>query len=217
MLRERLRAAAELLPSRGEVADVGAGDGELARMLAARQSFSRIIATEAGEGPFERLARACSGEPAIDLRFGRGLQPLRGETIDGVAILGMGARTILEILADHVEHEHAVFVLGPMQHAPTLREGLAPLGLSIIDERLAVEAGRVYELIAAQATPAPVLSWLDLQLGPILRITRPSGFDLLCKQRLQPLRARLASAGGDPALLANIRRLEEEYDAARSS
>ncbi len=217
MSLERLRAAKALLPPQGRVADVGAGDGDLARMLAADHAFSHVIATEAAEGPFARLRRACGDDRSIELRFGQGLAPLLGETLDGIAILGMGAGTILEILEDHREHQGAVFVLGPMQHAPTLRRGLAASGLAIVDERLALEAGRVYELIAVRAAECPAMSWLDLQLGPVLRKRRPPGFGLLCEQRLRPLRARLAAGRSDPGLLANIRAIEEEYDAARGT
>lgn len=202
-----------LLPG-GRIADVGAGDGDLSRLLAADPAVDAVIATERADGPLRGLMAACAGIPKIEVRRGDGLAPLGTERLDGVAVLGMGARTILHILQASGRYPGTVFVLGPMQHAPTLRAGLSPLGLRIADERLASEGGRVYELIAAAHGAAPPLSWLDVQLGPVLRQMRPPGFDALCLRRIHGLEARLFGAKGDARdeILDHIRQLKEEYD-----
>ncbi|MDA8346270.1 MAG: tRNA (adenine(22)-N(1))-methyltransferase TrmK [Thermaerobacter sp.] len=215
----RLRAAASLLPKRGRIADVGAGDGALSLLLAAEAEHVQVIATEAASGPYARLAAACRGEARIALRFGSGLSPLRGERLDAIAVLGMGASTILQILEGAAEHPGTLFVLGPMQHTPVLRRGLRERSLAIVDERLAVEGERVYELIAARIAPSPPLSWLDQQLGPVVRRTHPPGFARLCEQRLRLLRARLRGAKGSLhlELEGHIRAIEEEYDGPRDA
>ncbi len=219
MPKARLQAALALLPTRGRIADAGAGDGLLARMLVARTQGVEVIATEPARGAFSRLAAACAGEERIQVRFGAGLAPLRGERLDAVAILGMGAHTILSILEDAAEHPETLFVLGPMQHVPALREGLVHRGLAISHERLAVEGGRAYEVIAARRAPSSPLDFLDAQLGPFLRAAHPPGFDLVCRQRLRVLRGRLAGStdAERETLLRHILQIEQEYDGPRNA
>ncbi len=214
MSKTRLRAAQDLLPRCGRIADIGAGDGALALSLARSGEQIRVVATEVSAEPFARLARACAAAPLVEVRLGDGLAPLRGEVFNAIALLGMGARTILEILRNAHEQPNALFVLGPMQHAPTLRAGVGALGLRIVDERLVLERGRLYELIAAHQGEAAPLSWLDQQIGPVLRTTRPPGFSDLCRKRIVPLSARLMGAAPDQRedLLRKIRSIEEACD-----
>src|SRR5437899_9825594 len=91
----RLRAVAAAVPrGAGSVADVGAGDGQLARHLAARPQ--RVVATERLPGPFERLQ---ARSPGLDCRLGDGLSVLRPGEVEGVVLAGMGGRTIARVLA----------------------------------------------------------------------------------------------------------------------
>jgi tRNA A22 N-methylase len=214
MAAARQEAALDLLPERGVMADIGAGDGLLALRLAARAGVFQVFATEFGQMPYVRLARACAGVQKIALRRGDGLVPLIGEPLDGVAVLGMGGRTILGILALATAFPRARFVLGPMQSAAELRRGLRARGLRIDDERLVVQAGRPYQLIAASLGESPPLSTLDAVLGPILRRTRPKGFRLLVERQHHLLAARLRGAGDAERqeILREIAAVEAEGD-----
>lgn len=211
----RLDAALELLPETGVLADVGAGDGLLARRLADRPQVLRVFATEFGEAPFRRLAAACEGVQKLALRRGDGLRPLLGEPLDGVAVLGMGGRTILRILDLAHAFPRAIFILGPMQAAAALRSGLRARDLEIVDERLALQAGRPYPLIAARLGDGAPLTSLDALLGPVLRRTRPEGFRLLLERHRHLLDARLRGAdeGHHWEILKEISALEAEGDA----
>lgn len=210
----RLEAALELLPEAGVLADIGAGDGLLARRLAERPHVFSVFATEFGARPFERLTASCQGAQKVTARRGDGLLPLLGEPLDGVAVLGMGGRTILHILDLAQAFPKARFVLGPMQSAADLRLGLAARGLRIVDERLVLEGGRPYPLIAAELGRGASLTALDAVLGPCLRRTRPEGFDLLLQRHRHLLVARLR--GADPSdrqrILHEIDALEGEGD-----
>ena len=210
----RLEGALALMPSRGVMADIGAGDGLLARALAARAGVFHVFATELAAGPYQRLAQACAGEQKIDLRRGDGLVPLIGEPLDGVAVLGMGGRTILGILELVPAFPRARFVLGPMQAAADLRRGLHTYGLRIEDEDLVLQAGRPYPLIVACQGEAPPLSALDALLGPVLRQTRPEGFRLLVERQRHLLAARLRGAGDAERveILREIAAVEAEGD-----
>jgi 16S rRNA A1518/A1519 N6-dimethyltransferase RsmA/KsgA/DIM1 with predicted DNA glycosylase/AP lyase activity len=62
----RLRAVAAMVPDgAGSVADVGAGDGQLSRELAARGC--RVVATERTVASYERLRDGSTGQ---DCRLG---------------------------------------------------------------------------------------------------------------------------------------------------
>ncbi len=212
VLPQRLECALDLMPRRGVMADIGAGDGLLARRLAEQADVFMVFATEFGELPWRRLENACEGAQKLTLRRGDGLRPLIGEPLAGVAILGMGGRTILRILDLADAFPHATFVLGPMQSAADLRMGLAQRGLAIVDERLAVEADRPYPLIAARLERPAELAPLDAVLGPVLRRTRPAGFDLLLRRHRHLLDARLRGANGErrAEILRQIAMLEAE-------
>ncbi len=214
-LAKRLEGALDLLPATGVLADVGAGDGLLARRLAERPAVFHVFATEFGEAPFHRLALSCQGAQKVSLRRGDGLRPLIGEPLDGVAVLGMGGRTILRILDLAQVFPTAVFVLGPMQSAADLRLGLGARGLAIVDERLVLQGGRPYPLIAVRQGEGWPLTALDAVLGPVLRRTRPKGFHLLLERHRHLLDARLR--GADEAsrreILREISLLEAESDA----
>jgi len=215
MLAARLEAALGLLPAQGVLADIGAGDGALGLALAQRPQVRHVFATEYGEGAYQRLQRTCAGAQKVTALRGDGLRPLIGEPLDGVAVLGMGGRTILRILDLGRAFPQALFVLGPMQSAADLRLGLLPRGLAIVDERLVLHGGRPYPLIVARHGLADPLGPLDAVLGPVLRRTRPRGFRLLLERHRHLLEARLrgADAARRDAILADIAELEAEGDA----
>src|ERR1700716_169083 len=90
----RLRAVAAAIPhASGSVADVGAGDGQLARHLSA--GGLRGVATECVPGAFERLQAA---NPGLDCRLGDGLSVLDPAEVECVVLAGMGGRTMVRLL-----------------------------------------------------------------------------------------------------------------------
>lgn len=216
-LGARLRAAVELLPVEGAIADIGAGDGRLALHLARIGAGGPIFATEVHEGPWQHLVRGTADEPRIVCRYGDGLRPLRGERLRAAALLGMGPHTILEILQLHEEFPGCAFVLGPMQGAPRLRYGLRALGLTIVDERLARERGRFYPILRTERCGAPPpADALDDLLGPHLRHRRPAHFDEFAQRTALRLAGELKrDPQRGPELAPLLARLKEEYDAPR--
>jgi tRNA (adenine22-N1)-methyltransferase len=128
----------------GSLADVGAGDGQLARELTARGR--RVVATERGPGPFERL-RAAS--PGLDCRMGEGLDVLSPAEVEGVVLAGMGGHTIARILSASpaVVRELGWLVLQPQQHASRLADWLTGAGFRTLAVGQAAERGRCYTVL----------------------------------------------------------------------
>jgi len=96
---------------------VGAGDGQLARHLAARGL--RVVATERRPPSYARLRLAL---PNLDCRLGEGLEVLRPGEVEGVVLAGIGGHSIARILdaSPRVSRSLDWLVLQPQQHAEQL-------------------------------------------------------------------------------------------------
>ena len=126
------------------LADVGAGDGQLARELTARGC--RVVATERSRGPFERLR---AGSPGLDCRMGEGLDVLGPSEVEGVVLAGMGGHTIARILSASpaAVRELGWLVLQPQQHPSQLADWLADAGFRMLAVQQAAERGRCYTVL----------------------------------------------------------------------
>lgn len=130
------------------LADVGAGDGQLALHLLARGH--RVVATERTHGPFERL-RVRS--PDLDCRLGDGLSVLGPAEVEGVVLAGMGGGTIARLLADALTNTPALIgglswlVLQPQQGAGDLVGWLSSKGFGLLGSAEAVQGGRSYSVL----------------------------------------------------------------------
>jgi len=126
------------------VADVGAGDGQLARHLAARGL--RVVATERRPRSFARLRAAL---PDLDCRLGEGLEVLRPGEVEGVVLAGMGGHSIVRILDASPAVARALdwLVLQPQQHAERLVAWLGPAGYRLRASDTAVQARRSYTVL----------------------------------------------------------------------
>jgi tRNA (adenine22-N1)-methyltransferase len=136
---------AAAVPARAmSVADVGAGDGQLARHLAGRGL--RVVATERSLGPFARLHAA---SPGVDCRLGEGLSVLSPGEVEGAVVAGMGGRSIVRLLSasPDVVGELSWLVAQPQQHSAELVEWLRGSGFRIEKEEVVVDRGRSYTVL----------------------------------------------------------------------
>lgn len=203
-LSPRLRAVADAVPSGAVVADVGADHGRLALELLASGRARRCFVTEVTPARLEHARRRLSGrvDPArIAFRAGDGLAALgEDEVPEAVVIAGLGGRTLVRLLRAAGNRLSRVrrLIVQPQTEAPTVREALVGLGWRFVDERLVVDAGRAYVVIAAEpgdgeaALRDRALTRADwLAAGPLLarsgapevaahwrrRLARLAGFD----------------------------------------
>ncbi|HKF18104.1 MAG TPA: tRNA (adenine(22)-N(1))-methyltransferase TrmK [Candidatus Dormibacteraeota bacterium] len=135
----RLRAVARVVPLTAiSVADVGAGDGQLAKHLRARGLH--VIATERQPAPFARLRAAL---PELDCRQGEGLEVLRPGEVEGVVLAGFGGHTIARVLEASPRVAQALewLVLQPQQHADHLLAWLGGAGYRV-EARATMSQGR---------------------------------------------------------------------------
>ena len=88
---------------------------------------------------------------------------------DGALLLGMGGRTIVEILQKgrSLLPQMRGLVAGPAGHAEALYRALPALGLRVEDERIVWENGRFFPLVLlVPGTQRPLLGTAE-ELGPV--------------------------------------------------
>lgn len=167
-LTPRLQAIADRVPTGIRVADIGTDHAYLPAWLVAEGRCPGAWAADIQKGPLDNARETLlreNLEGAIELRLGPGLVPLRGETPQGIIIAGMGGILISEILeADLAMARKAErLILQPMSGFTELRRWLVTHGFRIVDECLAKEDRRIYEIICAQAGESqPPDDFMDL-------------------------------------------------------
>ncbi len=175
----RLRTAAELVPLGARVADIGTDHGLLPRILVDERRAAFCIATELRSERFSRPPGLRHGERLrrIELRTGDGLAVIDpADRIEVLTLTGLGGRTIVRILEDDRRRQLDLrrIVIQPQSEWALLRTWLAERGLGVVEERLILERGRYYLVLAAESRAEPVprhatLSREDLlEAGPRL-------------------------------------------------
>lgn len=187
----RLDAVLELLLPCEVLADVGTDHGLVPVAAVERGLCARAIATDVRDAPL--LAARATIEDAelpevIALRRGDGLRALRGERVDAIVLAGMSGALMVELFTrdDGKLREAAQLVVQPNKDAEMVRAWARSSGWHVRDERLSVEKGRFYPVIAFTrgAGADPAYEGLDedaaLMLGPHLLRRRDDTLRAYC-------------------------------------
>lgn len=172
-LRPRLSAAAELVLPGRPVLDVGTDHGLLPAALVASGKVPRVVASDVGSEPLAVAAATIARhdvEDRVALRCADGLRAISPGEVATIVIAGMGAQRIAAILqaAPEQRRSAARLVLAPNEDAPLLRAWLTAHGYALVDERLTIDRGRYYVVMAAEAGEVSSLSAVELLVGPWL-------------------------------------------------
>ena len=213
----RLAAIAELVLPGQPDADIGTDHGRLPAALVLRGTVPRAFACDRAAGPVARARATITRNGIADrvaVRMGEGLAPLAIGEAATVVVAGMGAETIVRILAGHPDRTRALrrVVLQPNFGHELLRRWLVAHHFALIDERLTFDRGRFYTILAAEpAEPTTSPDWPDWDdaewaIGPF--VLRRGGL-LLIDHLTSELRLREAEDDGlaqasapDPARVA---------------
>lgn len=154
-LDNRLAAAAELCRSGKIAADVGCDHAQLACRLAMDRS-AEVIASDIREGPLEAARRTVSECGVTNVRIVKsdGLREI--DFADDVIICGMGGELIARIISGcRFLNADTRFILQPMTRAEFLRRWLYNNGFELIEERIAYDGERGYDIMLAAYTGVP--------------------------------------------------------------
>ena len=150
-LSPRLQLLADWVSPGAAFADVGTDHGYLPVCLRLQGRVVSAIASDLREGPLERAKETgrTYGADGIDYRLGNGLEGIRPEEADTIAIAGMGGENIISILeaAPWTADGRHTLLLAPHTHAERLRQWLMENHYMITREALVRDRGTIYPVM----------------------------------------------------------------------
>ena len=170
---DRLEAIGKLVPQGCVLADIGTDHAYLPVWLLEQGKIASAIAGDIAEGPCLAAKNTVSMhgmKGKVEVRLGSGLKVLQAGEADCIAIAGMGASTMIEILeADMpLAVEAKRLVLQPMAGAASLRKWLIQNGWCIVVEDLVADGRHLYEIMAVERGESEAFSDAVLEIGPSL-------------------------------------------------
>ena len=170
---DRLEAIGKLVPHGYVLADIGTDHAYLPVWLLEQGKIDSAIAGDIAEGPCLAAKNTVSMhgmKGKVEVRLGSGLKVLQAGEADCIAIAGMGASTMIEILeADMpLAVEAKRLVLQPMAGAASLRKWLIQNGWHIVAEDLVADGRHLYEIMAVERGESEAFSDAVLEIGPSL-------------------------------------------------
>jgi len=170
---DRLEAIGKLVPQGCVLADIGTDHAYLPVWLLEQGKIASTIAGDIAEGPCLAAKNTVSMhgmKGKVEVRLGSGLKVLQAGEADCIAIAGMGASTMIEILeADMpLAVEAKRLVLQPMAGAASLRKWLIQNGWHIVAEDLVADGRHLYEIMAVERGESEAFSDAVLEIGPSL-------------------------------------------------
>ena len=170
---DRLEAIGKLVPQGCVLADIGTDHAYLPVWLLEQGKIASAIAGDIAEGPCLAAKNTVSMhgmKGKVEVRLGSGLKVLQTGEADCIAIAGMGASTMIEILeADMpLAVEAKRLVLQPMAGAASLRKWLIQNGWCIVAEDLVADGRHLYEIMVAERGESEAFSDAVLEIGPSL-------------------------------------------------
>ncbi len=201
MLTPRLMAIAEAVLPEKPMADIGTDHGYLPVELVRSGKIPNAIAADINAMPLEKAKgciREAGVEDRIETRLGSGLSVLKPGEVSTIVMAGMGGYLIRDLLAAEKEiaEKAECLILQPMNNGAILRHYLEEHGFKIIDERIAKEAPRVYEIIVAVKGQMTITDPLDYEIGYQARMCRHPLFKDLIELKLEKEHKILMSTEG---------------------
>ena len=173
-LDERLEAIAQMVQAavagapHPTAADIGCDHGYLTACLLERMPQLTMLASDVSAPSLEKARRLMAEHGLAGrarLAVADGLSAI-DQPVDAIVIAGMGAQTILQIIADGRERiGGAALIVQANVDLPVLRRGLAALGFAVEQERYTRAAGRHYVTMCARAGEARLPDEREALLG----------------------------------------------------
>ncbi len=154
-INDRLLTAIPFVREGKRFADIGTDHAYLPIYLINSGVITNAIAADINKGPLEKAQEnICKYDLQDNIHtvLCDGLSKIEPDSIDDIAIFGMGGELIIKIIdeASWVKDVDKRLILQPMTHPEKLREYLAQNGFVILGETLSLDRGKIYQTICAQ-------------------------------------------------------------------
>jgi tRNA (adenine22-N1)-methyltransferase len=170
-LGNRLKLIVQKIPKCITLADIGTDHAYIPIHAVKNRLCERAIASDIKKGPVkiaDRNIRSHGLAEKVETRLGKGLEKIQPNELDVVVIAGMGGNLIQEILENDMDkaQKTTLLILQPMTAVDVLRKWLYENGFDIIDEALAEEEEKMYNVICAKWTGKAIfLEHFDYYIG----------------------------------------------------
>ncbi len=210
-LSDRLQKIADFVPRNTIVGDIGTDHGYIPIYLRENGISKIVIATDISQSSLNKIIESVNEVDHIDhidIRLGDGLEPIKPFEIDTVVMAGMGGLLICDILDKDKEKRDSIthFILQPNVASKELRKYLYDNNFEIIDEVLAKEEDRFYEIIYAKKGKAYVTEDIYYEIGEKLIINRDPLLEEFIKNRIGTIEQILRELEGK-----NTDKAQERY------
>ena len=154
-INDRLLTAIPFVRQNKRFADIGTDHAYLPIYLINRGIITNAIAADINKGPLDKAQENIykyNLQDNIHTVLCDGLSKIEPDSVDDIAIFGMGGELIVKIIdeASWVKDTDKRLILQPMTHPEKLREYLAKNGFMILGETLSLDRGKIYQTICAQ-------------------------------------------------------------------
>lgn len=154
-INDRLLTAVPFVRKGKRFADIGTDHAYLPIYLMERCLISSAIAADINQGPLDKAEeniKKYGFDTQIKTVLCDGLSKIENDTVDDIAIFGMGGELIVKIIdeASWTKDCEKRLILQPMTHPEKVRMYLAENGFNILGETLSYDRGKIYQTICAQ-------------------------------------------------------------------
>ena len=154
-LNDRLLTAIPFVRKGKKFADIGTDHAYLPIYLVNEGIIAIAIAADINKGPLEKADENISKyglNSQISTVLCDGLAKIDSNSVDDIAIFGMGGELIVKIIdeANWLKDTDKRLILQSMTHPEKVREYLAKNGYKIIGEKLSLDRGKIYQTICAE-------------------------------------------------------------------
>ena len=154
-INDRLLTAIPFVRQDKRFADIGTDHAYLPIYLVDKGIISSAVAADINQGPLDKAQENIlkyGFNDSISTVLCDGLTKIEPDSVDDIAIFGMGGELIVKIIdeASWVKDSDKRLILQPMTHPEKLREYLTNNGFFIIGETLSFDRGKIYQTICAQ-------------------------------------------------------------------
>ncbi len=169
-LSNRLLEIIKFVPKNSSVADIGTDHGYIPVYLIQNHISKKVIASDISPGSLDKTIEYVNHlnlNDKITPKLGNGLDVLKPNEVDTVIIAGMGGILISKILESNKEITETIenFIFQPMVASKELRQYLVNNGYSIVDESIAKEGRKFYEIIFAKRGRSSIQKDVYYEIG----------------------------------------------------